>query len=308
MNDTAAAPTPQITGNVFDDLKNFHEKYGFTPDRLTTKGLVNRLQFLEEELLETEKAAYEMNSEELVDGLIDLIVVAAGTLDLLVGPDCANDAWVKVMKANHTKVVGSNDKRPNSEGMDLVKPDGWVKPDLGPESVDVELFFNMLDPEDKAEYKRMLIDDSKITEAINRVRAYADPEVFLTSKGLEHLGKVDPADNDREAILVLQECIDLLRRKGQDYQNPNSSVKAADYYPNGILDVIYKVDVEKRNRQTSLVEAAYGEGYEPNNEVLEDTFKDRMCFLAIGVELLRGKIDGQKSNRDMFNRPKEVTL
>ena len=300
MNETAAAPTPQISGNVFEDLRIFHEKYGFGPDRLTTKGLTNRLQFLEEELLETEKAAYEMNSEELVDGLIDLIVVAAGTLHLIGAG--GESAWRKVMEKNHQKQVGFNEKRPNSDGMDLVKPDGWTPADLGPESVEVELFFNMLDDEDQAEFRQMLTDNSKVTEAVSKLR-----QNIMEAVMAPELAEQEAVENDREAILVLQECIDLLRRKGQDYQNPNSSVRAADYYPNGILDIIYKIDVEKLNRQISLIEAAK-EGYEPNNEALEDTIKDRICFGAIGVELLRGKMDGQKPNRDMFNRPKEVNL
>jgi hypothetical protein len=36
-----------------------------------------------------------------------------------------------------------------------------------------------------------------------------------------------------EAVNVLQECIDLQLKKSRDYQNPNSTVKQAQYYPNG---------------------------------------------------------------------------
>ena len=39
----------------------------------------------------------------------------------------------------------------------------------------------------------------------------------------------------RESVKVLQECIDLQTQKANDYQNPNSKVKQADYYPNGVM-------------------------------------------------------------------------
>jgi hypothetical protein len=41
----------------------------------------------------------------------------------------------------------------------------------------------------------------------------------------------------RESVNVLQECIDLQEKKSRDYQNPNSSVSQADYYPNGITTI-----------------------------------------------------------------------
>ena len=83
--------------------------------------------FLNEELNETGKAAGEANPEEIVDGLIDLCVVAIGTLDAY-GVD-AYKAWDEVLKANMSKEVGVKEGRPNPLGLpDLVKPDGWVGP------------------------------------------------------------------------------------------------------------------------------------------------------------------------------------
>ena len=89
--------------------------------------LAFRLDFLEEELTETVKAFAENDGEELVDGLIDLCVVAIGTLDAF-GID-PYKAWDEVLQANMAKEVGVKPTRPNPLGVpDLVKPDDWKAP------------------------------------------------------------------------------------------------------------------------------------------------------------------------------------
>jgi len=89
-----------------------------------------RLDFLQEELGETENAAETgkpIDAEEVVDGLIDLCVVAIGTLDAL-GVD-PYKAWDEVHKANMSKEVGVKPSRPNPLGLpDLIKPEGWEAP------------------------------------------------------------------------------------------------------------------------------------------------------------------------------------
>jgi len=86
-----------------------------------------RIQFLREELEETESALVSMDSEEIVDGLIDLCVIAIGTLDAF-GVD-PYKAWDEVLKANMTKEVGVKPQRPNPLGVpDLMKPKGWKAP------------------------------------------------------------------------------------------------------------------------------------------------------------------------------------
>ena len=89
--------------------------------------LAFRLDFLEEELTETVKAFAMNDGEELVDGLIDLCVVAIGTLDAF-GID-PYKAWDEVLKANMSKEVGVKPTRPNPLGVpDLIKPDDWKAP------------------------------------------------------------------------------------------------------------------------------------------------------------------------------------
>lgn len=86
-----------------------------------------RIDFLKEELTETEKAFEANDAEEIVDGLIDLCVVAIGTLDAF-GVD-AYKAWDAVHTANMAKEPGVKPSRPNPLGLpDLIKPEGWTAP------------------------------------------------------------------------------------------------------------------------------------------------------------------------------------
>ena len=86
-----------------------------------------RIGFLQEELDETREAYMLRDPEEIVDGLIDLCVVAIGTLDAF-GVD-PYKAWDEVLKANMQKEVGRKATRPNPLGVpDLVKPDDWEAP------------------------------------------------------------------------------------------------------------------------------------------------------------------------------------
>ena len=118
--------------NWVNDIKDMHHKYGVhewvknNPEKLEQL-LHFRVAFLKEEFDETFKAVGEKDAEEIVDGLIDLCVVAIGTLDLM-GVD-AHEAWHLVNKANMAKEVGVKESRPNPLGLpDLVKPEGWVAP------------------------------------------------------------------------------------------------------------------------------------------------------------------------------------
>jgi hypothetical protein len=117
------------------DISNMQYKYKTklwmyenrnNPEALA-KYLEFRINFLKEELDETTTAVLNNDAEEIVDGLIDLCVVAIGTLDAF-GVD-ANEAWNEVLKANLSKEVGIKPERPNPLNLpDLIKPEGWVAP------------------------------------------------------------------------------------------------------------------------------------------------------------------------------------
>lgn len=111
-----------------------HTKFGFNTTirefdaEKLAKLLEFRIKFLDEELKETKKAAKEKKYDEVVDGLIDLIVVAVGTLDAFEVDSYR--AWNVVHQANMTKERGINESRPNELGLpDLIKPEGWQAPD-----------------------------------------------------------------------------------------------------------------------------------------------------------------------------------
>lgn len=102
---------------------------------------------------------------------------------------------------------------------------------------------------------------------------------------------------NKKPAQILQECIDLQVSKGKDYQNPNSRVKQADYYPRGI-DSIHDIVNAKTLRATSLLESRKN----PNHESLEDTYIDLINYCSFAVAWLRGGIDGQDPHRDIFNK------
>jgi len=57
-------------------------------------------------------------------------------------------------------------------------------------------------------------------------------------------------------------------------------------------------------RMYSVMEAAE-HGEEPGFESLEDSAKDAINYLSFAVSYMRGRMDGQSSDRDFLNRPIE---
>ena len=115
---------------VWNDISEMHQKFGvnkivagMTPAQLK-EYLKFRLDMCQEELNETRDAE---NGDDAVDGLIDLIVFAVGTLDAFgVNGDVA---WNRVHTKNMQKEAGIKPERPNKFGFpDLIKPEGWEAP------------------------------------------------------------------------------------------------------------------------------------------------------------------------------------
>ena len=121
-----------MSNDFVTDIKNMHHKYKVhdwidaNPDKLQQLMRL-RIRMLNEEFSETLDAYLMQDSEEMIDGLIDLIVIAIGTLDIA-GVD-VNAAWNQVLTANMAKEVGVKPGRPNTLGLpDLRKPTGWKPP------------------------------------------------------------------------------------------------------------------------------------------------------------------------------------
>jgi hypothetical protein len=109
---------------------------------------------------------------------------------------------------------------------------------------------------------------------------------------------------ERESIRVLQECAELQLKKGNDYQNPNSIIRQADYYPRGVatlLDIVHA----KMLRLRSVVAAMENDAtYVQNFESIEDSAKDMINYCSFIVSYCRNGMDGQIEGRDFLNRPK----
>jgi predicted HAD superfamily Cof-like phosphohydrolase len=91
-----------------------------------------RINFLQEELDEMRAAVAAKDNglssaDDVVDALIDLCVVAIGTLNAF--DVDTYTAWDRVHFANMKKEIGIKESRPNPLGLpDLVKPEGWQAP------------------------------------------------------------------------------------------------------------------------------------------------------------------------------------
>lgn len=94
--------------------------------------------------------------------------------------------------------------------------------------------------------------------------------------------------SERRAIEVLEECADLMRKKGQDYNR----VPQAEYYPFGVRD-IWCMMHQKMTRIKSLMVA---EG-DQNFESMEDSARDLINYSAFLIEYLEGKMEGQNESR-----------
>ena len=80
-----------MSTNWVQDINDMHAKFGvhkWVGQKVAAGDVESlrtflkfRIDFLKEELTETEKAYETLDAEEIVDGLIDLCVVAIGTLD-----------------------------------------------------------------------------------------------------------------------------------------------------------------------------------------------------------------------------------
>ena len=138
--------------DLVDDIYLMHTKFGVREvvetfdNTKQLKFLEFRLNFLHEELDEAKLAFGKLKSlqtsdmaeearraavvdaaDDVVDAMIDLCVVAIGTLDAYQVD--ASEAWMRVHTKNMEKAPGIKPERPNPLGLpDLIKPAGWTAP------------------------------------------------------------------------------------------------------------------------------------------------------------------------------------
>ena len=116
---------------IFKDVAEFHEKILDLKklehaSLLTPEMMLERFRFLCEETNEFYTASVQGDMVKAVDGLLDTIYVAAGTLWLMGVPEQA--CWDLVQMANMSKVRGVTSR---GNAVDAVKPEGWVAPEAG---------------------------------------------------------------------------------------------------------------------------------------------------------------------------------
>lgn len=141
------AKTSDYAGDWVADIAEMHDKFGVNPivrefdaEKLKTY-LKFRLDFLQEELNEAKDAK---NGDDVVDAMIDLCVVAIGTLNAF--DVDAYTAWMRVHEKNMQKEPGIKPSRPNPLGLpDLIKPAGWTSPTHADNVGLLEIIFNEAD-------------------------------------------------------------------------------------------------------------------------------------------------------------------
>jgi predicted HAD superfamily Cof-like phosphohydrolase len=122
---------------MINDIKEMHNKFQVTEfinnnsdnKLLLQKFLKFRLDFIKEELDETFDAYFNRDDVEVLDGLIDILVVTLGTLDVF---KCDTPkAWENIHNSNMSKTPGVNLTRPNNFSLpDMVKGKDFKKPDI----------------------------------------------------------------------------------------------------------------------------------------------------------------------------------
>lgn len=115
------------------DVEAFHSKFGLKYEggpRLLPEEIANfRTKFMQEELDEYVAAADFESQAKMLDALVDLTYVVLGNA-YLHGYDF-REAWRRVHAANMAKVrAASADQSKRKNVHDVVKPPGWVAPDL----------------------------------------------------------------------------------------------------------------------------------------------------------------------------------
>jgi predicted HAD superfamily Cof-like phosphohydrolase len=88
------------------------------------------LGLIQEEYTELQVAVNNNDQLETLDALIDILVVTIGTIHSM-GSD-AEGAWKEVMQTNFAKIDKETGKVRKREDGKVLKPVGWVPPNLKP--------------------------------------------------------------------------------------------------------------------------------------------------------------------------------
>jgi predicted HAD superfamily Cof-like phosphohydrolase len=116
--------------NAFRDQEKFMRACDQTVDELNQDQFDLYVNLIQEELDELKQAIGDQDNVEKLDALLDIVVVAIGAIHSM-GAD-AEGGWKEVMKTNFAKIDKDTGKVRKREDGKVLKPLGWVAPDLAP--------------------------------------------------------------------------------------------------------------------------------------------------------------------------------
>jgi predicted HAD superfamily Cof-like phosphohydrolase len=116
--------------NPFRDQEKFMRACDQTVDDFNQSQFNMYIGLIEEEGDELAVAINNHDKVETLDALIDILVVTIGAIHSM-GAD-AEGAWKEVMQTNFNKIDKETGKVRKREDGKVLKPVGWVPPDLKP--------------------------------------------------------------------------------------------------------------------------------------------------------------------------------
>lgn len=116
--------------NPFRDQEKFMKACDQSVDGYNDLQYEMYLGLIGEEVDELTQAVIQDDKVEQLDALIDILVVTIGAIHSL-GAD-GEGAWKEVMKTNFAKIDKETGKVRKREDGKVLKPVGWVPPELAP--------------------------------------------------------------------------------------------------------------------------------------------------------------------------------
>jgi len=116
--------------NPFRDQEKFMRSCDQTVDNFNSDQFNMYLKLIQEESNELTVAIANQDMTETLDALIDIMVVTVGAIHSA-GFD-AEGAWKEVMSTNFAKIDRDTGKVRKREDGKVLKPVGWIAPDLTP--------------------------------------------------------------------------------------------------------------------------------------------------------------------------------
>ena len=116
--------------NPFRDQEKFMRACDQSVDKFDEKQFAMYVNLISEEYQELLEATLSDDQVETLDALIDILVVTIGAIHSM-GSD-AEGAWKEVMSTNFAKIDHATGKVRKREDGKVLKPVGWVSPNLKP--------------------------------------------------------------------------------------------------------------------------------------------------------------------------------